>query len=151
MNGSCQCSQMSFSLDGEPLFVYACHCSQCQKRTCSAFSMGMVIEANALQLEGELTAWERVSTEGNTNTRYSCRDCGNIIYGASSNSPNLLKLQPGTLDNNRDIHPEVHIWVQNSQRRVSLPADVPQYDTQPESQLELLQAVETYRTSHQGE
>lgn len=40
--GSCQCGAITYALSGEALFVYACHCHSCQKRTGSAFSMGLL-------------------------------------------------------------------------------------------------------------
>ena len=52
--GRCQCGAISYTLNNEPLFGYACHCYNCQKRTGSAFSMGLVITLDSLELEGEL-------------------------------------------------------------------------------------------------
>ncbi len=52
----CQCGTIHYRVTAEPLFTYACHCGSCQKRTGSAFSMGMVVLTESLHGEGEPTA-----------------------------------------------------------------------------------------------
>lgn len=121
--------------------TYACHCRDCQKRTGSAFSMGSIYALSGLSLTGSLSTWERTSDDGNTNTRYSCSQCGNIIYGISSSSPELIKLQPGTLDETGELHVDAHIWAGRAQPWVQLTDDALQYDTQPEQLIEIFHAV----------
>lgn len=144
-NGSCQCGSVTYTLAAEPLFHYACHCHSCQKRTGSAFSMGTVVTTESLTVRGELTPWSRISDEGNTNTRYSCADCGNIIYGIGDSSPDLAKLQTGTLEDTSQITAEVHMWTCSRQPWITLPEGVGQFDTQPEEPLALLQAALDFR------
>jgi hypothetical protein len=125
-------------LSAEPLFTYACHCLDCQKRTGSAFSMGLVVAGDAVRIQGKLTSWTRGSDDGHVNTRHSCSDCGNIIYGDSSASPGLLKVQAGLLEYTSDVRPGVHIWTCRKQAWVLLPDDTPSYERQPEDLGELL-------------
>ena len=108
--------------------------------------MGVVIVTDSLQVEGELTAWSRRSDKGVTNTRYSCADCGNIIYGIGENTAAFAKLQAGTLDDTSAVRPEVHIWTRNKQAWLTLPARVPQFETQPEELAALLQPALDYRS-----
>jgi hypothetical protein len=145
LSGSCQCGAVTYTVNADTLFTYACHCGSCQKRTGSAFSLGLIIPTAALDLKGALTPWTRVSDRGNTNTRYSCADCGNIIYGIGDNSPELAKLQAGTLEDTSAVEPEVHIWTVKKQRWLTLPSRVRQFETQPDDTLELLQAALDYR------
>ena len=98
LKGSCQCGAISLTASAAPLLTYACFCYSCQKRTGSAFSMGLVLPTDALEVVGELTAWSRKSDKGFTNTRYSCADCGNIIYGVDDTGMGLAKLQAGLLE-----------------------------------------------------
>lgn len=138
--GSCQCGQVQLTLSGDALFTYACHCMDCQKRTGSAFSMGLVIPADFVALEGECTAWTRTSDDGHTNTRHSCSQCGNIIYGDSSATPGIWKLQAGLLEDTSGLRPNVHLWTRRKQGWVSLPEDATAFDTQPQDLSELLAA-----------
>ena len=145
LSGSCQCGAITFAVAAPALLTYACFCNSCQKRTGSAFSMGLIIPTDALQLSGELSAWSRTSDDGNTNTRYSCADCGNIIYGVGESSPGLAKLQAGLLDDTRELEPEVYIWARSKQAWVTLPQHARPFDTQPDDPMALLQAAQTYR------
>ena len=145
LTGSCQCGAITFAVAAPALLTYACFCNSCQKRTGSAFSMGLIIPTDALQLSGELSAWSRTSDDGNTNTRYSCADCGNIIYGVGESSPGLAKLQAGLLDDTRELEPEVYIWARSKQAWVTLPQRARPFDTQPDDPMALLQAAQTYR------
>jgi len=143
--GSCQCGKVTLSISSPPLVTYACFCTSCQKRTGSAFSMGLIVPTDALQVEGELSAWSRGSDEGNTNTRYSCADCGNIIYGVGDSAPTLAKVQAGLLEDTSEIEPEVYIFARSKQPWVTLPAKARPFDTQPSDSMELLQAAQAYR------
>ena len=146
MTGRCQCGAITYTLRAEPVFNYACHCGSCQKRTGSAFSMGLVVPTEALEVEGDLTPWTRRSDKGQTNTRYSCAACGNIIYGVGEANPELAKLQPGTLDDTSDVEPDVHIWTSRKQPWLSLPEGAPDFPTEPADPAELLQAALAYRS-----
>ena len=94
--------------------------------------MGMVIPVDDIEVEGELSCWERVSDAGNRNPRYSCAVCGNVIYGLGAYTPGLAKLMPGTLNITRDIRPDVHIWVSSAQQWVSIPPGILQFPEQPD-------------------
>ena len=143
--GSCQCGQVRYTLQGEPALTYACFCYECQKRTGSAFSMGMMVAADNIKISGDMTAFQRVSEAGETNTRYSCGGCGNVIYGVGSLTPALYKLQPGTLNDTRDVEPDVYIWAKRKPYWLQLPALAPQFDEQPEDPAEVITAALAYR------
>ena len=145
LTGSCQCGAITFVLDAPALVTYACFCNSCQKRTGSAFSMGLIVPTDKLQVTGELCAWSRTSDQGVTNTRYSCADCGNIIYGIGDSSPALAKLQAGILDDTSSLEPEVYIWASTKQPWVTLPERARPFDTQPDDAMALLQAAQDYR------
>ncbi len=41
--GSCQCGQVKYEITGEPIILYRCHCTECQKQSGSGFGMSMWI------------------------------------------------------------------------------------------------------------
>jgi hypothetical protein len=41
--GGCQCGAIRYEITGPPAAVYACHCTECQKQSGSAFAMAAVI------------------------------------------------------------------------------------------------------------
>ena len=145
LTGSCQCGAITFSVGAPALLTYACFCHSCQKRTGSAFSMGLIVPTDALRVAGKLSSWSRRSDQGATNTRYSCADCGNIIYGTGESSPELAKLQAGLLEDTTAIEPEVSIWACRKPSWLTLPERARPFATQPDNLIELLQAAQAYR------
>jgi len=71
--------------------------------------MGMVLPVDDLEVQGELSCWERVSDAGHKNPRYSCAVCGNVIYGLGAYTPGYAKLMPGSLNDTENILPDVHM------------------------------------------
>ena len=41
--GGCQCGAIRYEISEAPQLVYTCHCTDCQRLTSSAFSLGMVV------------------------------------------------------------------------------------------------------------
>ena len=111
--------------------TYARRCRDCQKRTGGAFSMVTIYPLSAFSVTGELSAWERRSEDGTVNTRYSCARCGNVIYVMGDSTPDLIKLQPGTLEDQAGISVDAHIGVRSVQHWVSLPVHTLRYETRP--------------------
>jgi len=145
--GGCQCESVRYVFEGEPLMTYACHCRDCQRRTGSAFSEGILILADQIVLEGEMSSWQRKSDTDVAKLRHSCASCGNIIYGTADNMTGLWLLQAGTLDDTSAVHPEMHMWIQSAQPWITLPEGVPFWETQADDLAEMLQAAVGYRQS----
>jgi hypothetical protein len=52
--GGCQCGALRYEITQAPIMVYTCHCTDCQRMTSSAFSLGCVLPGGALRLvQGE--------------------------------------------------------------------------------------------------
>src|SRR4249920_2067160 len=50
--GGCQCGKIRYEITAAPQLVYTCHCTDCQRLTSSAFSMGIVLAETAFRLGG---------------------------------------------------------------------------------------------------
>ena len=55
--GGCQCGNIRYTLNDEPLRLYACHCTVCQQRSGSAFGMSMVVDREIVEIKGELKSF----------------------------------------------------------------------------------------------
>lgn len=132
VSGSCQCGQVTFSLQCEPKMVLACHCKECQKLATSAFSLTAVVERENVIIEGELADWERPADSGNISKAKFCPSCGNRIYHYDPNKENLLKFKGiSSLEDTRMLIPSVHIWVSEKQDWFVIPEGVKTFDKQP--------------------
>src|SRR5882762_6066129 len=50
--GGCQCGKIRYELTEAPQLVYTCHCTDCQRLTSSAFSLGIVVAEAGFRLSG---------------------------------------------------------------------------------------------------
>jgi hypothetical protein len=77
--GGCQCDGVRYEITQAPDMVYTCHCTDCQRMTSSAFSLGCVLPDGAFRLaQGEPKGVQRMTGSGRVSTRWVCRTaaCG---------------------------------------------------------------------------
>jgi len=130
--GGCQCGAIRFRIRGELPASYCCHCKACQKQTASAFSQSVVIALDRIELErGEPRQFTVIGASGAEKHCYFCGECGTRMWHQSARRMEQVALRVGTLDENRDIRPQYHLWVSRKLDWVVLDPDVPAYQTQP--------------------
>ena len=75
--GGCQCGALRYEIIQAPIMVYTCHCTDCQRMTSSAFSLGCVLPDGALRLvQGEPKGVQRTTGSGRVSIRWICPECG---------------------------------------------------------------------------
>lgn len=134
LEGGCQCGAIRYRVTGAPLTLYACHCTECQKQSASAFGLSLWVERSDLEIvSGEPRHWERLADSGNTTRCAFCPDCGSRLYHEASDDPGIYSLKGGSLDAIAGLTPVGHIWVRSKQPWVDLaclPGDLV-FETEP--------------------
>jgi hypothetical protein len=130
--GGCQCGKLRYEITEAPQLVYTCHCTDCQRMTSSAFSMGLVIADRAFRLTGpEPRLVERAADSGARRVRWLCPDCGSWISAAPRPGSPTRTVRGGTLDDTSWLRPTVHLWTRSKQPWVTLPEGGQLFETQP--------------------
>ncbi|HFD87095.1 MAG TPA: GFA family protein [Gammaproteobacteria bacterium] len=130
--GGCECKSVRYQFNGEPLTCYACHCTDCQTSSGSAFGMSMIVHDRDLEIiEGEV-AISTGDMSGVEVRRHHCAHCGTAFWFSADAYPGIVALRPGTFDDTSWFKPVAHLWVHSAQAWVRLDEDVPQYEKQPE-------------------
>ena len=148
--GGCQCGNIRYRLHSEPIVVYACHCTDCQKQTSSAFGISVWVPRQDFELiRGKLSCWRTYGESGNPKDCAFCPDCGSRIYHAAATDEEMYSIKGGTVDNAQALQPAGHIWLRSAQpwgmvNRENLLC----YQTEPESFDDL---IERYRSSLAGQ
>lgn len=139
LSGRCLCGCVSYALrPGERSAIYACHCTDCQTRTGSAFSEHMLVRLAELKVEGATDSYDRQLADGSCASLVGCPVCKVRIYAANSKRPGLATLRCGTLDQSAKVAPAAHFWIRGKQSWVKIPSGSPQHMTQPKHPFEWL-------------
>jgi hypothetical protein len=97
--GGCQCGALRYEITQAPIMVYTCHCTDCQRMTSSAFSLGCVLPDGALRLvQGEPKGVQRTTGSGRVSTRWICPECGIWVCTAPRPGSTVRNVRGGTLD-----------------------------------------------------
>ncbi len=132
LEGSCQCGTIRYEVTGPHKTIVACHCSDCQRQSGSAFGMTMVVaEANFRLTKGAVKIDAQRSDAGRRKLGAFCPDCGCRIYNQTEWREGTISVKPGTLDDTSWLVPDMHLWTRNKQSWVILPDGVEAFETQP--------------------
>ncbi len=130
--GGCQCGAIRYEVTGAPKQIVACHCTDCQRQSGSAFGMTMVVDqADFRLLQGDLKTFRSESDAGRAKLGAFCPDCGTRIYRKPEWRKGTVSVKPGTLDDTRGLKPTVHLWTDSRQPWVTIPDGVKAFEKQP--------------------
>ena len=111
--GGCQCGAIRYSIDKQPRLTFACHCTDCQRRSGSAVVVSLLIPDSSFHItSGNLTPHTRTNDNGRVLNHWFCSEFG-------------------TLDNSRGLPPPVHIWTRSAQDWFVFPADAKCFKENP--------------------
>jgi len=149
MEGGCSCGAVRYRLASRPMFTHCCHCLDCQKQTGGAFAINALIETDRIEmLDGAPVAVSMPTESGRPHDIYRCATCQVALWSDYGRRPVLRFVRVATLDDPKQIAPDVHIFTRSKQPWVGLPPDVPAveiyYDMQtlwPKESLERRKAI----------
>lgn len=132
-HGQCQCGAVRYRVTGESATLFACHCTDCQRQSASAFGMALWVREPAVELnEGEVKEWLRTMPSGRQMACRFCATCGTRLFHQVVGNEGVLSIKPGTLDSTQGLRPVGHIWVGSKQAWVTLGDDCLQYPGNPD-------------------
>ena len=136
--GGCCCGAIRYSVSAEPITCYACHCTDCQTQSGSAFALSMVVPAPAITLlQGEPARYRTEKGEGYIDQHF-CADCGTRLWGTATQMPEIAVIKTGTLQDASWVRPVAHVWTRSAQPWLVFDDDLPTYETQPDDLQDLI-------------
>jgi hypothetical protein len=140
LEGGCLCGAIRYRIRDDPLTLYACHCTDCQRQSGSAFGLSMIVaRADFEVVQGEVLALDLTTDDGRNRRPRLCGACGNRLYNESKVAE-VVVVRGGTVDGAARLRPIGHIWTRSAQPWVRIPDGVLTYPGQPEDMLELVRA-----------
>ena len=107
LTGGCMCGGVRFEVSQPLLGALYCHCTRCQRRTGSAFSVsGLTVPGSFQITEGEdlVRSW----SPGDGWIKSFCSQCGSQLYTTNPDNPELLSVRLGAIDGDPQIRPSAH-------------------------------------------
>ena len=131
-SAGCTCHSIRFQFSGEPLTCYACHCTDCQTATGSAFALSMIVHKKDVEVLEGAPEMNDLYVGGMPVKRHHCAQCGTALWYSSDSYPDILALKPGVFEDNTWFKPVAHLWTRSAQPWMKLDDDLPKYEKQPE-------------------
>ena len=141
ISGGCQCGAIRYELRGDSKMLYACHCTDCQKQSSSAFGMSLIVAPRNLHFvsgEDRLRSWDTRGGDGEIKRCRFCPDCGTRISHGSDSAGADISIKAGTLDDTSSLRPVAQIWLRSAQPWTAKPrTEFRCYDEEPDDSAEL--------------
>lgn len=128
--GGCGCGSVRYRVEGEPIYVNNCHCTQCQHQTGSTSVVNAFFETERVTLlAGELTSHIVKAGSGGPHEIMRCANCGTALWSYYPRVGRLgTGLRVGTLDNPAAFQPNAIIFVSEKMPWVALPEGIPAFE-----------------------
>lgn len=133
--GGCVCGAVRYRVKGAPARTGVCHCTFCQRRTGSAFGIGVYFREEDVEItRGALTSYEHRSDESHRWLRMEfCPTCGTTVTWVLELLPGARAIAGGTFDDPSWLRIERHSWLRSAHPWLIVPPGVEQH---PQSALQ---------------
>jgi len=124
--GGCLCGAVRYRVTNAPIRTGVCHCRFCQRRTGSAFGIGVYFRKQDFELvRGEVSSYEHRSDETSRWLRLEfCPTCGTTVSWTLEALPHGRGVSGGTFDDSSWLKIERHAWTRSRQHWVPIPPGV---------------------------
>jgi hypothetical protein len=110
LTGACVCGGVRFEVSEPLLGALYCHCTRCQRRTGSAFSVSALTVPGSFRIvEGEelVRSWDPQDGW----IKSFCGACGGQLYTTHPDDAERISVRMGALDGDPGIRPSAHQFV----------------------------------------
>lgn len=115
VHGHCHCGRIRYEAEADPARVGACHCSDCQMLTGSAFRVTLPVPRESfVLLSGEPKTYVKTADSGTRRIHAFCPDCGTPVYSSAIENPPTYSLRVGCLDERATLPPRRQIWCRSA-------------------------------------
>ena len=130
-HGGCLCGEVRYRLAEDPVTLYVCHCTDCQRQSGASFALSMIVRNAALEVvRGRPQEYALTLPDGRVKQSRYCGRCATRLFNPSSVA-GLAVLEPGTLDDTSWLRPAGHIWARSAQPWFELPEGALRFEEQP--------------------
>jgi hypothetical protein len=98
--------------------VSLCHCTECQRRTGSAFGVAVFFARAAVEASGTASRYQRAADGGSTVDFRFCPTCGSTVLWEPARKPNVIAVALGAFADPSFAAPTKEAYVEQRQHWV---------------------------------
>jgi hypothetical protein len=91
----CSCGLLRAEVSADPIYVIACHCDECQRRTGSVLGVAGYYEKEQVQISGPNKVFVRAAPENRTVSNHFCPECGTSLFWEGDIAPGIVGVAVG--------------------------------------------------------
>ena len=108
---TCACKNIEITLSANPDAVVVCNCTECQRRTGSAFGIGAYYsESKLVSKSGETSSYKRINDTGEQVEFFFCANCGTSVWWTTNTIPGYLATAGGCFADPEFPAPLMSLW-----------------------------------------
>jgi len=127
----CCCGSLRAEATGEPAFVGACHCTECQRRTCSPYGVSTYFPKGKVRIQGPSKVYLRGSDSGRKIEFHFCPDCGSSVFWHAEAVPDLIGIAFGMFADPSIPQPTLSVWERTRHPWVTFDRQLERFTVQP--------------------
>jgi hypothetical protein len=108
---------------GNPAFVLACHCRDCQRRTGTIFHTGAYYDQANVRVDGPAKLYVREGSSGGKVRFYFCPTCGSSVYFSPDLKPEVVGIPVGAFADPTFAPPTVSVYEESMHPWAVMPAN----------------------------
>ena len=128
--GGCACGAIRYECTSLPLFVFQCHCRDCQRATGSPFAVNVWFRVPEISFSIEPTNFVVQADRGKSVHHYFCRECGSPLGMQPADSP-VRGVRAASLDDPSWLVPMANVWTCRAYPWEPLSPELKAFETQP--------------------
>jgi len=113
--GGCLCGDVRYAVLEDPLFAYACHCTDCQTASGSNFALCLTTVFATIEISRGTPTRQTISFQDGREWNFAaCGRCSTRLWSERKATPQIVSIRAGTLDDARWVYPVAHIWADSA-------------------------------------
>lgn len=125
---ACNCGQLKFVADSEPVLELVCHCVDCQDAMQANNASIAFFKVADASVTGELAEKIYLAASGNETCRQYCDQCDTVMFDRSEGFPNLVGVMVDQLRSPFESRPTCHVFLRDKKADVEIPEGMKQYE-----------------------
>jgi len=122
---SCACRAFTIELAGDPQIVSICNCTECQRRTGSAFGISAFFEkSQIIERSGDKSVFKRSADSGRALSLNFCPTCGTTLYWELEMLPQMIGVAAGCFADPTFPAPTRAVWCETAHEWMQFPDSV---------------------------